>query len=86
MSEQPTTKATSEKLTRKDALLAKKRAIENELKQMANRENIARRKAETKGKIILGGLILAHRRDLIADLITKADPRDKEHLKALGIQ
>lgn len=83
MSDKPTS---TEKPNRKDALLAKKRAIELELKLMANRENLARRKAETKGKIILGGLILAHRRDLIADLITKADPRDREHLKELGIQ
>ena len=83
MSEQTTN---TEKTTRKDALLAKKRAIEQELRQLANRENLARRKAETRAKIIIGGLVLAHRRDLIGDLITKADLRDKEHLKELGIQ
>lgn len=83
MSEQPTS---TEKPNRKDALLAKKRAIELELKQMANRENLAQRKAETRAKIIIGGLLLTHRRDLIADLIAKADPRDLEHLKKLGIQ
>lgn len=83
MSEQTTN---TEKTTRKDALLAKKRAIEQELKRLANRENLARRKAETRAKIIVGGLVLAHRRDLIADLISKADPRDKEYLKELGIQ
>ncbi len=49
------------------------------------KETHAKRKAETKGKIILGGLVLANRRDLIAELASKATPRDVEHLKALGL-
>lgn len=71
--------------SKKDLLLEKKRAIERELRALAVKETTARRKAETKAKIILGALVLAHRREIITDLLSKAEPRDVERIKALGI-
>jgi hypothetical protein len=82
MTEQTTPQAQP---TRKDALLAKKRAIETELRALAARESSAKRKAETKAKIIIGGLVLTNRREIIKELATKAAPRDVEHLKGLGL-
>lgn len=72
-------------LTKKNALLEKKRAIEAQLRELAVKESTTRRKAETKAKIIIGGLVLANRRDLITELANKASPRDLEHLKEVGL-
>lgn len=80
MSETPTPYRAQSK---KDLLLEKKRAIEQELRALAMKETTARRKAETRGKIILGGLVLSDAA-LVAKLATQASDRDREHLTALG--
>lgn len=69
------------KLTPKEAIEAKIREMQRKLQRMNAAENEARRKAETRAKIIIGGLVLSHQRDSIAGLLSHASERDAKFLK-----
>ncbi len=62
---------------------AAKAAARKTLAALDTRAAAATRKAETKGKIILGALVAADP-VLRAQLATKASERDREHLRSVG--
>lgn len=94
MNDTNTTKAPQ---SREDALRARRTAAEarhaaakavalqaaNRLRKLQAQEAAERRKAETKGKIILGGLVLADK-ELVYRLASKASERDLAYLVELG--
>jgi hypothetical protein len=69
--------------SRKDQLIAKKRAIEMELRALAQRETSQHRKAETKGKIIIGAAVLKAKA-LTPEILAALAEKDRAHLKTLG--
>ena len=82
------------KPSRKDSLLAKKAQIEAQLKQLDARERQAKRKADTRRKIIAGALALEHAEhdpafaatlnDLIERFVTKPAERELFGLEQLA--
>lgn len=70
------------KLTETERLRQQRAKIDARLAEIGRREAAAKRRDETKGKIILGAL--AQQAGLAADLAAKASERDREHLRALG--
>ena len=73
----------SQPLTRREALLARKRAIDTELRALEVAERTRRRRAETRGKIILGSALLQHA-ECIPSVVATLAARDLEFLRELG--